>query len=88
MTVPSLLLALLIALSFGALYHLLRGGGGGRLLLYLVLSAVGFAAGHLVGMWRGWVFLPLGLLNLGMSSLGSVLFLLAGDWFSRIEPKP
>ncbi|MBI4761530.1 MAG: hypothetical protein ACOYYF_02510 [Chloroflexota bacterium] len=88
MTVPSLLLALLIALSYGVLYHLLRGGGGGRLLLYLLLSVLGFTAGHLFGAWRGWVFLPLGLLNLGMSSLGSVLFLLAGDWFSRTETKP
>lgn len=88
MTLPSLLVALLIALCYGALYHLLRGGGAGRLLLYLVLSVAGFAAGHLVGWWRGWVFLPLGLLNLGMSSAGSVLFLLIGDWFSRVEPKP
>jgi hypothetical protein len=87
MTVPSLLLALLIALTYGALYHLLRGGGLGRLLLYLGLSLLGFVAGHLVGAWRGWVFLPLGLLNLGMSSAGSVFFLLVGDWFSRMEAK-
>ncbi len=87
MTVPSLLLALLLTLTYGALYHLLRGGGLGRLILYFVLSMLGFAAGHLIGAWRGWVFLPLGLLNLGMSSAGSVLFLLVGDWFSRVEAK-
>ncbi|GAB4462889.1 MAG: hypothetical protein Kow0070_22530 [Anaerolineales bacterium] len=87
MTVPSLLLALILALTYGALYHLLRGGGLGRLILYFVLSMLGFAAGHVIGAWRGWVFLPLGLLNLGMSSAGSVLFLLVGDWFSRVEAK-
>lgn len=86
MSVPALLFALLVAFLYGALYHLLRGGGFWRLLLFLILSVLGFAAGHLVGLWRGWVFLPLGSLNLGMSSLGSLLVLLTGDWLSRVEP--
>jgi hypothetical protein len=85
MTIPTLLFALLIALLYGALYHLLRGGGFWRLLLYLGLSVAGFALGHLIGLWRGWVFLPLGLLNLGMSTLGSLLFLAVGDWLQRGE---
>lgn len=85
MTIPAFLFALLIALLYGALYHLIRGGGFWRLLLLLSLSVLGFAAGHLVGLWRGWVFVPIGSLNLGVSSLGSLLFLLAGDWLSRIE---
>lgn len=88
MTVPALLFALLVAILYGALYHLLRGGGFWRLLLFLILSVLGFAAGHLVGLWRGWVFLPLGSLNLGISTIGSILFLLTGDWLSRVEPKP
>lgn len=83
MTLPSLLFALLIALLYGALYHLLRGGGFWRLIFFLVLSVLGFAAGHLVGLWRGWIFLPLGSLNLGMSTIGSILFLFLGDWLSR-----
>lgn len=70
---------------YGAVYHLLRGGGFWRLLLYLGLSVLGFATGHLVGLWRGWVLLPLGSLNLGMSSAGSILILLIGDWLSRFE---
>lgn len=85
MTLPTLLFALLIALLYGALYHLLRGGGFWRLALYLGLSVVGFAAGHLVGLWRGWVFFPLGSLNLGMSSAGSIIILVIGDWLSRFE---
>lgn len=87
MTLPTLLFALLVALLYGALYHLLRGGGFWRLLLYLGLSILGFVAGHLVGLWRGWAFLPLGSLNLGMSSIGSILILVIGDWLSRIEGK-
>ena len=85
MTLPTILLALLFALIYGALYHLLRGGGFWRLLLYLGLSVLGFAAGHLVGLWRGWIFFPLGSLNLGMSSAGSIIILVIGDWLSRIE---
>lgn len=85
MTLPTILFALLFALLYGALYHLLRGGGFWRLLLYLGLSVLGFAAGHLVGLWRGWIFFPLGSLNLGMSSAGSIIILVIGDWLSRIE---
>jgi hypothetical protein len=85
MTLPSLLFALLIALFYGALYHLIRGGGFWRLLLYCSLSIFGFVLGHLVGIWREWVFIPLGALNLGLSSIGSIVLLVVGDWLSRIE---
>ena len=85
MTLPTLLFALLIALFYGAAYHLIRGGGFWRLFLYLSLSVAGFVIGHLIGIWRGWTFIPLGSLNLGLSSIGSVMILVLGDWLSRIE---
>ncbi|MBN2116389.1 MAG: hypothetical protein JW730_07455 [Anaerolineales bacterium] len=87
MTLPTLLFALLIALLYGAFYHLMRGGRVWRLFLYFGLSILGFAAGHLVGIWRGWTFLPVGSLNVGLSSIGSLLILILGDWLSRIEGK-
>ena len=87
MTLPSLLFALLLALFYGAMYHLIRGGGGWRLLLYFCLSISGFVVGHLIGLWRGWILMPLGALNLGLSSIGSVMILIFGDWLSRIEAK-
>ncbi len=87
MTLPTFLLAFLIALLYGALYHLIRGGRFWRLFLYFGLSILGFGIGHLIGLWRGWTFIPLGALNLGLSSLGSVLILVVGDWLSRIEAK-
>jgi len=85
MTLPALLFAFLLALLYGAVYHLVRNGGFWRLILYFVLSVVGFAIGHFMGLWRGWVFIPIGSLNLGMSSLGSLIILIFGDWLSRIE---
>lgn len=87
MTLPALLFGLLVALFYGALYHLLRGGGFWRLLLCFSLSVSGFLIGHLIGIWRGWTFIPLGALNLGLSSLGSFMLLMLGDWLSRIEAK-
>ena len=85
MTVPALLFALLVALLYGALYHFVRGGGFGRLLLFFILSIIGFALGHLVGLWRGWVWIPVGSINLGLSSVGSLFILVFGDWLTRIE---
>ena len=84
MTLPTLLFALLVALLYGALYHLIRGGGFWWLVWYLTLSLLGFALGHWVGLWRSWIFLPLGTLNMGMCSLGSVTILLFGDWLTRL----
>lgn len=88
MTVPALLVAALIALLYGALYHILRGGGVGQLLLYLGLSGLGFGAGHLVSLWLRWDFLPIGQINLGISSIGSLIILVIGDWLSRVESNP
>ena len=87
MTFPALLFALIVALFYGALYHLIRGGGFWRLLLCFSLSVTGFLIGHLIGIWLDWTFLPLGALNLGLSTLGSLVLLVLGDWLSRIEAK-
>ena len=87
MTLPSILFALLIALLYGALYHLFRGGGFWRLILYLSLSTLGFAAGYFIGYWFGWLIFPLGQLDVGSASIGSLIFLVGGDWLSRIEVK-
>ena len=88
MTLPSLLFALIIASFYGALYHFIRNGGFWRLIFCIGMSVIGFGVGHLLGLWRGWFLIPLGSINLGLSSLGSLIFLVGGDWLSRIESKP
>jgi len=85
MTLPAILFSLLIALLYGALYHLVRDGGFWRLILFCFLSVFGFALGTLFGMWRGWVWIPLGTINLGVSTIGSFLILLLGDWLTRFD---
>ena len=85
MTFPTLLLALLIALLCGALFHIVRGGSGWRLLLYLGLSTLGFTVGQLVGMWRGWDLFMFGSLDIGMGVIGSAAILALGEWLGRIQ---
>ena len=87
MTFPTLLFGLVVALFYGAVYHLIRDGGFWRLILYFGLSIFGFAIGHLFGLWRGWMLFPVGELNFGLSSLGSILVLMVGDWLSRVETR-
>ena len=86
MTLPSLLLALLIALLAGALFHVARGGSGWRLLLYFGLSILGFALGQAVGIWFGVLLFKLGGLEIGLGVTGSLLLLVVGDWLSRSKP--
>ncbi len=88
MTVPSLVLGLVVALLIGALFHLFLGGGLGRLFLYLILSLIGFAVGQLFGNWQNWILLPIGTLNLGMATIGSLVFLFVGYWFSLVRIRP
>ena len=85
MTLPAVLLGILVATLYGVLFHLVRDRPMRRLLLYLALAWVGFGLGHLVGAWRGWIFLGVGPLNLGMGTLGSLALLGLGDWLSRAE---
>lgn len=87
MTLPVVLLGLVIALLVGFLFHILRGGTGLRLLLYLVLSILGFAAGQWLSMAGGWRLYLLGALDVGIGVIGSILALAVGDWVSRIETK-
>jgi len=85
MTLPAALFGIMIALLYGAVYHLIRGGSIWRLFLYLSFSLFGFVAGHLIGLWRGWVWYPVGSINLGLSTVGSLVILILGDWLSRME---
>lgn len=85
MTLPSILLGLLISLLVGSLFHLWRGGSLARLLLYLALSLAGFAMGQWIGSWQKLILFPIGTLNLGMTVIGSVVFLFGGHWLSLAE---
>lgn len=87
MTLPFILFALLLALAIGALYHFIRDGGPGHLLAYLLASVLGFAAGHFIGLWRGWTFFVWGPYNLGVEAAGALVFLIVTDWLLHLPSR-
>ena len=87
MTVPSLLLGFIISTIYGLGFHLLRGGGAGRLLLYLIVSWIGFWLGHYAANQLKWTFASIGPLHLGLASVVSIIFLFLGHWLSLVEPE-
>jgi hypothetical protein len=85
MTIPAALLGLLISTLYGVAFHLWRGGGLGRLLLYILLGWVGFWIGHVVATQMEWTFASVGPLRLGAATLFSLLFIGLGYWLSLVE---
>lgn len=85
MTLPTLLLGLVISSIYGAAFHLFLGGNLGRLLLYLILSWIGFWLGHTIGNYFDLAFLSLGTLRLGTATIGSLITLGIGYWLSLVE---
>jgi hypothetical protein len=85
MTIPSMFLGLIVAVLLGALFHVWRGGGFARFLLYIGLSLTGFAAGQWLGSWRNWSLFAVGPLDLGLASLVSLSFLFLGYWLSLVR---
>jgi uncharacterized membrane protein len=66
-----LVLGFLLSTIYGAIFHLILGGPPRKLLLYVVVSWAGFAAGHFVGDLLGFEVLKLGAVHLLAASIGS-----------------
>ena len=85
MTVPAIIYSFLLASFLGSIFHLWKGGGGGRYLLMLILSWGGFVLGHLLGSSWDIQFLMIGPVYGGFGILGSLLLLFLGNWFSQLD---
>jgi hypothetical protein len=85
MTTPAFLFGLLVSTLIGAAFHLLLGGGLGRLLLYLILGWIGFWGGHILAAYLDWTFGNVGPLNLGLAIFSSLVVLFVGHWLSKVE---
>jgi len=85
MNLPGLLLGFVLSTLYGAIFHLWRGGGLGRLLLYIILSWIGFWSGQFLANNLGWTFITVGSLHLGLATLGSLILLLLGYWLSLVR---
>ncbi len=85
MTLPAILFGIVLSTVYGTAFHFWKGGSLNRLVLYVILSWLGFWIGHIVGGAIGWSFAAAGPINAGMATLGSVTFLVVGEWLSRVE---
>lgn len=85
MPLPTLIFGFLLSTLYGAAFHLWRGGGAGRLLLYLLSGWLGFSAGHVLAEQIGWTFASVGPLHAGMGTIVSLVFLWLGYWLSLVE---
>ena len=88
MTLPALILGFLISTLYGAAFHVWRGGGAGRLLLYLILGWLGFWAGHWLAVRMEWSLYSVGPLRLGVATIGSLALLVLGYWLSLVDTEP
>jgi hypothetical protein len=85
MTFPAIVFGFVLSTIYGTAFHVLKGGKLGRIFLYVLLSWLGFWIGHFVGAKLGWDFAAIGQVNAGAATLGSLVFLLIGEWLSRVE---
>ncbi|MFO8037446.1 MAG: hypothetical protein R6U57_12550 [Anaerolineales bacterium] len=83
MTSPALFFSFLLASLFGSGFHFWKGDGGEKLFLYLFLSWLGFALGHLFAEYIDFSLLMIGPISAGFGSIGSLFFLFLGHWTSR-----
>ena len=88
MNIPSLVFGGLIATLYGAIFHLIRGGGLGRLFVYILISWAGFWAGHFIAQRFNIGFVSVGTLNLGIATITSFVLMIIGYWifFGRTSP--
>lgn len=85
MTLPGLVWGVLLSTFYGAAFHVWKGGGLGRLVLYLLLAWIGFWAGHLLASYLKWSFDSFGALHFGTATVGALVFLAVGHWLSLVK---
>jgi hypothetical protein len=85
MTLPAILFGIVLSTTYGTAFHVWKAGSLKKLFLYVILSWLGFLIGHIAGGLLHWNFAAVGPINTGMATLGSAVFLVLGEWLSRVE---
>ncbi len=85
MTLPAFLFGFLISTLLGAGFHLIKGGSLNRLVLYIVLSWIGFWGGHFLAQELGITLWSVGPLRFGLAMVGCLGVLLIGQWLSQVR---
>lgn len=77
---PPLVLSLIIASAYAALFNLWQGGSARDLLLYLLACWLGFGIGELAGDFLGLDILMIGQSHVVEGTIGAWLLLLVVRW--------
>lgn len=85
MTMPSFVFGFLLASFWGAAFHFWKGGSGGRLLLNLILSWMGFFLGNWIATSWEISLLMIGPISGGFGSLGSLILLFFSNWIIQLD---
>lgn len=73
---PALVLSALISTAAGLIYHLVRGGGVQRILLFVIAAWIGFAVGQLIGSLLHSQLLVIGEVHVLEGLIGSLIALI------------
>jgi hypothetical protein len=85
MTIASYFLGFVLSSLMGFAFHLWKGGKIGRIVLYLVLSWIGFWGAQILGTTMELEFLGIGSLLVGLDIFGAVVVLFLGHWLSKVN---
>ncbi len=80
---PALWLGIALALTYGMLFYIWRGGGARQLGRDLLAGVAGFVLGQVAGSWLQLNTLALGQVQLLAGTLGAGLGLVMGRWAGR-----
>jgi predicted MFS family arabinose efflux permease len=86
-TLPGIYLGILVSTGLSLVFHLIRGGALGRLVLYLMTGWLAFFLGHFIGEWLDWRLLRLGPINMFPAVLAALTGLLAASVLVGPEAK-
>jgi hypothetical protein len=77
---PSLVLSIIMASAYGALFHVWKGETAKDLLIYLAAGLVGFGLGQLAGNTLGLGIFMIGQIHVVEASLTCWLILFIAKW--------
>ncbi len=77
---PALVLSIIMAIAYGALFHVWKGTTAKDLLIYLAAGLVGFGLGQLVGNTLGLEIFMIGQVHVVEASLICWLILFIAKW--------
>jgi len=83
MTFPAFLFGSLISILIASLFHLIVGGDLRKYLSYLFFSWLGFWCGYYLGNHISFTLWKLGMLDIGINSICSILVLVLIFWIDK-----